>query len=243
MKSSTRLAGEFILIIVGVLIALMIEAAFEERENANLGDEYKDRLRDDLMLDKLAIERRIEFFTDVKRFSEETLEWLNSDREVDSDILLAAYYAAEVWPFLPVRSTYEDLQNTGNIRLLDDIDLRTSLSGYYNKANISISGWTPSENYRVVIRGVIPNDVQALIRENCPTTLDLDQAPSGFPPCDLPGIDYSRMAQFFAPLRDNSELRRILTYRNSELDVMIYLLGQQGTFADRVLGFLPAVSQ
>jgi len=241
MKNSTKLVGEFVLIVVGVLVALMVEAAFESRQNADLRDEYKDRLRDDLMLDKLAIDRRLEFFTDVKRFSGETLEWLDSDRELDEDILLAAYYAAEIWPFLPVRSTYEDLQNTGNIRLLDDIDLRTGLAEYYNKANISISGWTPSESYRKIIRGVIPNDVQALIRENCPTTLDLDQAPSGFPPCDLPGTDYARIMPLFAPLRDDAEFRRILTYRNSELDVMLYLLGQQGKFADRVLSFLPMV--
>ena len=241
MKNNARLVGEFVLIVVGVLVALMVETALENRENDQLRDEYLLRLRDDIQLDKLAIERRVEFFSDVQRFSNDVLAWLKSDRDVDHDVLLASFYAAEIWPFLPVRNTYEDLQNTGNIRLLDDIDLRTSLSGYYNKANISISGWTPTETYRVVVRGIIPNDVQALIRHNCPTTSDFDQAPSGFPPCELPGVDYARMTRLYAPLRDDIDFHRTVTYRDSELGVMIYLLQQQGHYADEILSRLPAV--
>lgn len=239
MKKNARLLGEFVLIVVGVLVALAVETALDDRKDGQLRDEYLSRLRDDIELDKLAIDRRIEFFTDVQRFSGEVLDWLGTDRDLDQETLLASYYAAEIWPFLPVRNTYDDLQNTGNIRLLDDIDLRTHLSGYYNKANTSISGWTPSEDYRVIIRGTIPNDVQALIRQNCPTTLDFDQAPSGFPPCELPGVDYDQMTRLFAPLKTDTDFRRIVTYRDSSLGAMLYLLTQQAQFADQVLKLLP----
>lgn len=239
MKKNTQLVGEFVLIVVGVLVALMVETALENRKDSQLRDEYLARLRDDIELDKLAIERRVEFFTDVQRFSGEVLGWLGTDRDVDHDTLLASYYAAEIWPFLPVRNTYDDLQNTGNIRLLDDIDLRTGLSGYYNKANISISGWTPSEDYREIIRGVIPNDVQALIRQNCPTTLEFDQEPSGFPPCELPGVDYDQMTRLFAPLKVDTDFRRTLTYRDSSLGAVIFLLTQQAQYADQLLAELP----
>ncbi len=239
MNKNTKLLGEFVLIVLGVLVALAVETALENRKDGQLRDEYLSRLRGDIELDRLALNRRIEFFTDVQRFSGETLGWLGTDRDVDQEALLAAYYAAEIWPFLPVRNTYDDLQNTGNIRLLDDIDLRTRLSGYYNKANTSISGWTPSEDYRRIIRGVIPNDVQALIRQNCPTTLDFDQAPSGFPPCELPGVDYDELTRLFAALRADANFRRILTYRDSSLGAMIYLLTQQAQYADQLLDVLP----
>jgi hypothetical protein len=231
LNKNAKLVGEFVLIVVGVLVALAVETALENRKDS--------QLRDDIELDKLAIDRRIDFFTDVQRFSDDVLRWLGTDRDVDQETLLASYYAAEIWPFLPVRNTYDDLQNTGNIRLLDDIDLRTRLSGYYNKANTSISGWTPSEDYREIIRGVIPNDVQALIRQNCPTTLDFDQEPSGFPPCELPEIDYIEMTGLFAPLKADTDFGRILTYRDSSLGVMIYLLTQQGQIADQLLEVLP----
>ena len=235
MKTNTRLVGEFFLIVIGVLVALAVEATLENRQDDKLRDEYIARIQHDMEGDTRAARNRIVFFTDVQRFSGEVLDWLETDAPVDHDILLASFYAAEVWPFLPNVSTYEDLLSTGNIRLLDNIDLRTSLSAYYNKGSTSRSGWNPSEYYREIVRGVIPNQVQSLIRQNCPTTDELDEEPTGFPACELPGIDYAALSELFEPLKNDTSFRRALTYRHSELGVMIYLLTQQSSYANEVL--------
>jgi len=240
MKQQTRLIGEFILIVVGVLVALAVESALEDRADDELRDQYLTRLALDLEADKRALEGRIEFFTDVRRFSQDVLTWLDSEVPVDQRILLASFYAAEVWPLTPNTSTYLDLHSTGNLRLLDDIDLRTKMAVYYNKAVSTESGMNPSDNYRGWIRGVIPTTVQDLIREHCPTTDEMDLMPTGFPPCSLPGVDYDQIDQIFTPLRANPELRRILTYRHSEIGVMIYLLRQQVTFAHEAIQQLDA---
>ena len=76
--------------------------------------------------DKTALEGRIEFFGDVQRFSQDVLGWLDNDAEVDQGLLLASFYAAEVWPLTPNTSTYPDLHSTGNIRLLDEMDLKST---------------------------------------------------------------------------------------------------------------------
>lgn len=235
MKERTKLIGEFVLIVVGVLVALAVETALEDKHDAGLRDEYIARVKADVEADKRAIVNRVEFFTSVQQFSNDMLYWLQSDDSVDQQILLASFYAAEVWPFVPSSDTYEDLQNTGNIRLLEDIDLRTSLAAYYNKAKLSQSGWDPSEDYRAIIRGIIPNDVQRQIRENCPTTDAMDNTPTGFPPCQLPDVDYELISRLFEPLKSDLALYRTLTYRESELGVMVYLLRQQVNFANDVL--------
>jgi hypothetical protein len=235
MNKRSRMIGEFVLVVVGVLVALMVEAGLESRQDDQLRDEYLSRLEIDLGSDKGALEGRIEFFTDVQRFSKDVLDWLDSDAQVDQGLLLASFYAAEVWPLTPNASTYLDLHSTGNIRLLDDIDLRTSMAVYYNKADSTMEGMTPSEDYRQVVRGVIPTEVQDLMRENCPTTDEADQSPSGFPPCSLPDVDYEQINRLYAPLRTDVEFRRVLTYRHSELGVMLYLLGQQAAFATEAL--------
>jgi hypothetical protein len=77
--------------------------------------------------------------------------------------------------------------------------------------------------------------VQAQIREACPTSDAQDLVPTGFPPCDLKSIDLERMTGLFNPLRNNMAFRRVLTYRHSELGVMLRLLRQQVAFADDVL--------
>ena len=235
MKTNTRLVGEFFLIVIGVLVALMVETALESRKDDSLSDEYIARIKNDIAADKEAIENRIDFFSDVQDFSNDVLVWSRTERAVDQDLLLASFYAAEIWPFITNVSTYDDLLSTGNIRLLEDIDLRMGLSSYHNKANTSRNGWNPSEDYREVIRGIIPNEIQAQIRRNCPTTDDMDEKPTGFPPCTLSGVDYEAMSRLFRPLQNDVQFRRTLTYRHSELGVMIYLLTQQAIYADGVL--------
>ena len=235
MKTNTRLVGEFFLIVIGVLVALMVEAALESRADDSLRDEYIARIENDIAADKEAIENRIDFFTDVQSFSNDVLVWSKTERPVDQDLLLASFYAAEIWPFITIVSTYEDLLSTGNIRLLEDIDLRMGLSSYHNKANTSRNGWNPSEDYREIIRGVIPTDIQSQIRQNCPTTDNLDEEPTGFPPCTLSGVDYDELSRLFRPLQGDVQFQRTLTYRHSELGVMIYLLTQQAVYADGVL--------
>ena len=238
LKGRGKLVAEFFLIVIGVLVALAVETALEDRRDNELRDEYIDRIGRDMTADRDALRHRVEFFGDVQVFVEQFHDWLDANEPLDKDMALAAFYSAEVWPFLPNQSTYRDLQNTGNIRLIDNIDLRTSLANYHNRANSNQagrSGWTPTEDYRRTIRGVIPGDIQDLIRNNCPTTSALDGAPTGFPPCDLLGLDYEEIARLFEPLKTDAEFRRRLTYRHSELGVVIFLLQAQMDFADDVL--------
>jgi hypothetical protein len=238
MNKRGRMIGEFVLIVVGVLVAFMVEAGLESRKDDQLRDEYLSRIQADIGADKQALERRIGFFVGVKGFSQEMVDWLDADTPVDQQALLASFYAAEIWPFRTNLSTYQDLHSTGNIRLLESIDLRTSLAAYYNKADASRPGWSPSQDYRETIRGIIPTRIQGLLRDKCPTTDAFDQSPTGFPPCTLDGVDYDQLATLFEPLREDAQFRRTLTYRDSELGVMIYLLRQQVVYADEVLARL-----
>ena len=235
MNKRGRRVSEFVLIVVGVFVALMLETMMSERNDGELRAEYLARIGADMIADKQAIEFRIEFFTAVQKSSREVIDWMQSDAPVNQSVLLAAFYAAEIWPFVPRLSTYQDLQSTGNLRLIDNIDLRTSLFHYYNKADASRPGWNPSDEYRKTIRGVIPGDVQSQIRDACPTTDVSDNTPTGFPPCDLETIDFERMTILFDPLRNDTSFLRVLTYRHSELGVMIRLFRQQVAFADDVL--------
>jgi len=152
MNRRGKTIGEFVLIVVGVLVALMIEAALDERQDNKLRDEYFSRIQSDIEADKKALVQRVEFFLEVERYSQKTLDWLDADVPADKDVLLASFYAAEIWPFVSNLSTYQDLLSTGNIRLLDNIDFRTNLATYYNKADTSRPGWNPSQDYRQIIR-------------------------------------------------------------------------------------------
>jgi hypothetical protein len=146
---------------------------------------------------------------------------LRSDGPVDQDAILAAYYASENYTFFPIRNTYEDLQSTGNIRLLDDIELRLALASYHSKGAVAQTNL--AESYRKLVRGVIPWKIQATIREYCPTTEQYDEVPTGFPSCTLPGISADEVNAVFAALRAYPGIFETLTYRVSDVDVAVYL--------------------
>jgi hypothetical protein len=239
LKGRGGLAAEFVLVVAGVLVALAVDTALENRRDGELRDEYIERVRADLENDRRALDYRVQFFHDVRAFSQQFLDWLDADTPLDKETVLAAFYSSEIWPFVATQSTYQDLLSTGSIRLIDDINLRTSLATYHNQANTARSGWTPTEDYRRIIRGVIPNRIQDSIREDCPTLESLDGTPTGFPPCELAGVDYDELEAVMAPLKTDRELRRRLVYRQSELSVVIYLLDNQRVLAEEALSFIP----
>jgi hypothetical protein len=216
-----RMVGEFFLIVLGVLAALMVDTWIEQRDNNQLTDDYLSRLSDDLEADRRALEYRISFFSSVLSMSVDTLENLSSTEPIGQEDLLAAYYSAEIFTFRPITNTYEDLQSTGNIGLLGDIDLRLALASYHSKTSALTD--EISQEYRGIVRGIIPFEIQAAIRKHCPTTDRTDEVPTGFPPCTLPGVSDATVNETFAKLRAHPSVAEILTYRASEVDVTIYL--------------------
>jgi hypothetical protein len=216
-----RTIGEFVLVVLGVLVALMVDTWIEQRNDDNLRQEYLVSLTDDLKADQQNLESRISFFTSVYSFGLETLDELQSEEPVNQDTLLAAYYASENWNYAPVINTYEDLQSTGNIRLLGDLDLRLILAAYHTKAGSHAV--TLTQKYREIVRGIVPMRIQAAIRKYCPTIDDSGEIPSGFPPCTLPDLKEHEANDVFASLRAYPGIVKTLTYHVSQVDVAIYL--------------------
>jgi hypothetical protein len=106
VKQKTKLIGEFILVVVGVLVALAVESALEDRADDKLRDQYLSRLTLDLAADKSALQGRIDFFTDVQRFSQDVLTWLEGEAPADERLLLACWttlVCARKWPFITTR--------------------------------------------------------------------------------------------------------------------------------------------
>jgi hypothetical protein len=63
-----KLFGEFVLIVLGVLMALMVDTEIEKRSDDNLRQEYLSRLTADIESDRRNLDHRIAFFTSVRSF-------------------------------------------------------------------------------------------------------------------------------------------------------------------------------
>jgi hypothetical protein len=136
----------------------------------------------------------------------------------------------------PLDDLQADRQSTGNIRLLQNMDLRLALASYYSRsATLNVA--RPA-GYRAIVRGIIPFRTQKAIREHCPTTDPSDAIPTGFPACSIPDVGSEEASRIFAQLAAHPGIEEILTYRVSEIDVSVRLYNMQEATAQGVIDLL-----
>ncbi|MEH6538411.1 MAG: DUF6090 family protein [Psychroserpens sp.] len=125
--------GEIILVVIGILIALQINNLNEQGKSDALTSTYLNNLKLDLLSDLSRIEKRKK---EIKYFEKEgyySLDVIDGKIEtIEKERFLKSLIWNNHYPiFQPSRSTYDDLINSGNIKLIKDNDLKVALSKYY----------------------------------------------------------------------------------------------------------------
>ena len=155
-------ATEFVIIVVGVLAALAVDEWRSERNDRQIEAEYLFRLRTDIQAD-------IENFIEFERIFETKASFLQSllDNTIDSDYLddthrLMAASVYSSYMALPdsVSTTFDELQSTGRLALIQDLAQRDALSKYYSGFNhISAIFSKPDSNYRQLLSETVPGAI------------------------------------------------------------------------------------
>ena len=152
-------AIEFVVIVVGVLAALAVDQWRSERDDRKTEVEYITRLRID-------VEADIENFYRFERILEAKAQFLQSllDDTIDSvfaddtrGLMEAKVYSS--YRALPdsVSTTFDELQSTGRLALIQDLAQRDALSKYYSGfEHISAVLSEPFGNYRRLMAETIP---------------------------------------------------------------------------------------
>ncbi|MFC1575893.1 hypothetical protein ACFL5A_04550 [Gemmatimonadota bacterium] len=142
--------GEFVIIVAGVLVALGVDEWRDNLGDQRLEAEYIERLRLDLEVDTATFawfEQVLEAKEAVLRdlVSENPIDRLQAHENLIGDLVYSEFKA------LPTAqtSTFRELQSTGNLKLLRNVDLRGKISEYHLGFD-HISGIlaTPEGEYR-----------------------------------------------------------------------------------------------
>ena len=150
------LAGEFIIIVVGVLVALAVDQWSQARSDRLLETRYLQRLKADLefdttlfaRFDSRALSAKAGILRDL--LAPDALARLRARPNLVDDLNYSKVVA------LPTNrpATFEELQSTGRLSLIQDTDLRGALSYYYAGFNhISKILATPFGDYRKRLGG------------------------------------------------------------------------------------------
>ncbi|PIB32669.1 DUF6090 family protein [Maribacter sp. 4G9] len=148
--------GEIILVVIGILIALQINNANENRKSAKQENLYLKRLlsenRDDINTFKSNI-------SDLERGIEtiENLSLALNSRDSNDEKLIAAandfFGYGSIYPiFSSSTSTFDDLSSTGNLKDIRNSELRDELVKHYAKHK-QVAEWI-----RIGTEWALPND-------------------------------------------------------------------------------------
>lgn len=159
---------EFTMIVVGVLVALGGNAWWENREDARLAGDYRERLAMELRVNLFIADQVLLHTTRVQAATDSVQSFFEGGDQMlpASHVLINLYNATRRSTLSFTSSTFDDLTNTGNLRLVRDPDLRSQLAGLYGQLRRYTQDWFGSE-YRAAARKAIPIRLQFRVRDEC----------------------------------------------------------------------------
>jgi hypothetical protein len=164
-----RLAVEFGVIVVGVLVALLAESWWQER--GERADEVAtlQRIDGELAADSAYLDLYGDWLRIVQPGFEEARDAVNGSSTLGSSASLAMVYASatEVMGRRPI-STWDELLASGRLADMEDPDLRQALVGYYSDFDDLVeNGLSLPADYRVAVTAGIPVPVTTRILAEC----------------------------------------------------------------------------
>ena len=135
--------GELAIIFLGVLIALWADQAIQVRQEGARAVSYLERLQEDVSADIDALRFSSNAARDRLVIIQQVDAWLHDSGAMpDPDSLVSAvhYAGVTVSPSIS-RFTIEELQSTGDLRLLTNDALKRQIADYYNQIELQIENW------------------------------------------------------------------------------------------------------
>jgi hypothetical protein len=171
---------ELTVVVAGVFIALQVSNWNDDRKEAARGREYLQRLHDDMAQDVANLDTISGFWTRVRDYGDGAVGYAEQGVLVNGSAwrtLLAYYQASQLWPYRKPDVTFQEIQSSGDLRLIRNAALRARIARHYSATAgsqvVEVLGLVP--RYRERVRGMTPWKIQQYIWSNCYRSADADQ--------------------------------------------------------------------
>ena len=190
----TAVALDFVIVVVGVLIAFQVTAWNDARITESNTQILTDRLNGDLARHRKTMSWTAEYYEAVRRYGNEAAAILEGKAEADDNTLLvAAFRATQVPGYVPSRAAYDELVATGAISVIKNDNMHRIATLFF-EPGIYFDAFYYSEffSYRVRFRELVPAGVHNALSEQCGDRYD-PVADVGMPRLE---IDYDCVVNF-----------------------------------------------
>jgi hypothetical protein len=231
---------DFMIVVVGVLIAFQITEWNAGRAESVRSQEYLSRIRADLEVDIATLQKHRGFWKQVAEEGYVAIKYAeigDMDGASDWEILRSFLHASQAWQFAFVDSTYTELRSAGELRLIPDPRLRSALADYYVLVAARRGGLGPYHllpDYRKWVRGRMRSDIlryywQACFEQGAGVQIFVDCPP----PDGISGLN-----DILEDLAANAEIVDALRYWVDTTSMAVELagfdLGRARTLIDRI---------
>ena len=211
---------DFVIVVVGVYVGIEVSNWNEQRQEEQRGQQYLQRIKADLENDLQTIANRHNFWTQVLGHGQGAIAHAETGMLVSDSAaktVLAYFQASQVAPYRAVNVTYQEMVAAGDLNLIESSKLRAEFAEYFvNATDLQETHlFRHIPEYREVLRGLIPYDLQDYIWTNCHRAVGNSQE---LVDCDLP-VEEAAAEEMLSRLVENDEVVRELRFWIGNLKV------------------------
>lgn len=118
------------IVIIGITIAFSMNKCSENSKEVKLKNQYLENLRKDITINKNTLVENIIELNKKSEQAKNILQHLNSDEKMS--IISDVFQVSSLVPFNIEESTYHTLINSGDLSLINDLELKTAIQKHYN---------------------------------------------------------------------------------------------------------------
>lgn len=124
--------GEILIVIIGISLAFAMNKWGEDRSDKAQKEQYIINLKQDIAADKAQLEANlVEINTTIEQ-AQDVISILGKDVPNKNARLRGVYAVANLTNFTPKDYTHQTLVNSGDLKLMNDFELKTTIQKHYS---------------------------------------------------------------------------------------------------------------
>ena len=140
--------GEILIVIIGITIAFSLNKCSENSKAQTLKLQYLSNIKSDVEADKAILEENLESIKKKISLTSEIIPKLNTNAPDKMSVVSNVFSIVSLTNFNPNDNTYQTLINSGDLKLIDDFEIKTAIEKHYSNYETMGQDYTRLENIR-----------------------------------------------------------------------------------------------
>src|SRR4051812_15348756 len=159
---------ELAIVVVGVFIGTWVANWNQQRQAAAQTRQTLKQLEPELRQLEIYSQRARDYYATTSRYADVALSgWHDDARVSDSDFVIAAYQASQVFGFNNNGASWSLVFGANDLRNIPDLQVRQRLTRLMTFDYTTLNLSAVKTRYRDSVREVIPDSIQQQIRSKC----------------------------------------------------------------------------